>query len=130
MAGVLNVKTVHGTTNGDNFYQFVQTRLLPHLMPFNGTNPHSVVVMDNCAIHHVDGIAKSMQDVGALVHFLLPYSPDYQPTEETFSKVKYNLWHVEETYTTTDIETLMLASFTTVTPEDCQGWISHSGIYN
>lgn len=61
-------------------------------MPFNGVNPHSVVIMDNCAIHNVDGIVKSIHDVGALVHFLPPYSPDFQPIEETFSKVKTKMY--------------------------------------
>ena len=84
IAGLLDVMTVKGTTDGDTFYQFVQKYLLPHLLPFNGINPHSVVVMDNCSIHHVDNIVKSIQDVGALVHFLPPYSPDLQPIEETF----------------------------------------------
>ena len=40
------------TSNSDTTYDFVQENLLPHLMPFNGINPHSVVVLDNCAIHH------------------------------------------------------------------------------
>ena len=46
VAGLLDVKTVRGTTDGDTFYDFVQTHLLPHLMPFNGVNPHSVVIED------------------------------------------------------------------------------------
>ncbi len=60
MAGLLDILIVHGTTEGSTFYKFIQTHLLPHLMPFNGSNPHSVVVMDNCAIHHVDSIVKSI----------------------------------------------------------------------
>ena len=52
-AGLLDVKTARETTNGDTFYDFVQTHLLPHLMPFDGRNTHSVVVMDICSIHHV-----------------------------------------------------------------------------
>ena len=80
--GLLDVKTVRGTTNGDTFYEFVQTHLLPYLMPFDGRNPQSVVVMDNCTIHHVQEVVTSIQDVGALVHFLAPYSPDFNPIEE------------------------------------------------
>ena len=57
VSGLLDVMTVKGTTNGDDFYTFVQAYLLPHLMPFNGVNPHSVVILDNCAIHHVVEIA-------------------------------------------------------------------------
>lgn len=126
LAGVLDVMTVRETTDGDDFYTFIQYHLIPHLMPFNGTNPHSIVVMDNCAIHHVSDVVSSIQDTGALVHFLPPYSPDFQPIEETFSKVKSELKLIEEDM---DIEVLLLASFTSITPQDCQGWIHHSGIY-
>ena len=79
MAGLLDVKIHTGTSDGDTFYSFVQTHLLPQLMPYDGKNPHSVVIMDNCSIHHVPEVVKSIQDVGALVHFLPPYSPDFAP---------------------------------------------------
>ena len=112
-----------GTTDGDSFYHFVQTCLLPHLMPFDGINPHSIVVMDNCTIHHVEHIVKSIQDVGALVHFLPHYSPDLQPIEETFSKIKTEIKILEQDndQNSTDVELLLLTSFTSITPEDCQG---------
>lgn len=54
---LMSTKDVHitkGTTNGDTFYEFIQRNLLPHIQPFNGTNSHSVIVMDNCSIHHVN----------------------------------------------------------------------------
>ena len=41
--------------------------ILPHLMPFSGENPHSIVVLDNAAIHHIDGIKRKIKEVGALV---------------------------------------------------------------
>ena len=90
-SGLLDVKTVKGTTDGTDFYSFVQKYLLPHLMPYNGVNPHSVVILDNCSIHHIPEISQSISEVGALVHFLPPYSPDYNPIEELFSKVKTEL---------------------------------------
>ena len=90
--GVLDVMTVRETTDGDTFYEFVQTHLLQHLMPFNGTNLHSVVFLDNCAVHHMPEVVASIEDVGALVYFLPPpppsYSPDFNPIKETFLKVK------------------------------------------
>ena len=131
VAGLLDVMTVTGTTDADTFYKFVQTHLLPCIMPFNGVNPHSVVILDNCSIHHASGIMNAIEEVGALVHFLPPYSPDFNPIEEMFSKVKTVLKSTStEMDNVDDIETLLLASFTSVTPEDCRGWISHSGIYN
>ena len=85
--GFLDCHTVRGTANADVFQKFVAKTLLPHLMPFDGKNPHSVVIMDNCIIHHGDEVAKMIHEMGALVHFLPPYSPDYAPVEEA-SKVR------------------------------------------
>ena len=67
--GLFDVMTVRETTDGDTFYEFVQTHLLQHLMPFNGTNPHYVVVLDNFTVHHVPEVVVSIEDVAALVHF-------------------------------------------------------------
>ena len=87
-----------------------------------GTNPNSVVVMDNASIHHVDGVVIS--EVGALVQFLPPYSPDFAPIEECFSKVKSLMRAMEmEAQVTDDIETVALAAFSAITEEDCRNWI-------
>ena len=72
-AGLLDCLTVTGGVNRDEFYHFVHSRLLPHLKPFDGSNEHSIVVMD---IHHVDDIVNMIEEVGAMVLFLHPYSPD------------------------------------------------------
>ena len=112
--GLLDVKTVRGASNGDTFYDFVQENLLPHLMPFDGINPHSVV-----------------EGIGILVHFLPPYSPDFNPNEEAFSKVKSDLQsQLLENNGTTDVETQLLTSFISISPQDCHGWIVHPGINN
>ena len=79
-----------GGVDGDAFYNFVyiiERHLLPH-MPFDSHNPHNVLVMDNCAIHHVSRTVEMIYETDALVHFLPPYSPDYNPIEGLFSKVK------------------------------------------
>ena len=47
----------------------------PKLLQFDGYNPRSVVVMDNASIHHVDYAASLIEEMGALVVFLPPYSP-------------------------------------------------------
>ena len=85
---LLDCYVVEGSVDGDVFYNFVQTSLLPQLMPFNGVNPNSIVIMDNCSIHHVCEVVDLIQSVGALVIFLPPYSPHLMPIEECFSKVK------------------------------------------
>ena len=48
----------------------------------------TVVIMDNASIHHVDGIVNMIEEVGAMVMFLPPYSPDFNPIEALFSKLK------------------------------------------
>ena len=57
-------------------------------MPFNGTNPHSVVILDNAAIHHVKSVVASLKGLGVLVHLLSPYTSDKNAIEECFAKVK------------------------------------------
>ena len=96
MKGVLECTTATNSVDGDTSYAFIHSKLLPLLMLFNGKNPHSVVIMDNASIHHVDGIMDLIAGVGALLIFLPPYSPDYNPIEEAFSKVKTLIKAYEE----------------------------------
>ena len=126
--GILDVKTHKEVSNGDIFYDFINTHLIQHLMPFNGLNYNSVVVLDNCSIHHCTEVVESLKGIGVLVHFLPPYSPDLNPIEQAFSKIKIELKSIEQEIE--DIETAVLASFATITPLDCRNWISHSCIYN
>ena len=64
--GILDMKTVTGSVDGAVFYDFVQTSLLHHLMPFDGHNPHNVVILDNCSIHHEEETIHMIQEVGAI----------------------------------------------------------------
>lgn len=128
--GMLDCMTTTDSVDSDVFYDFVEKYLLPHLMPFNGTNPHSIVIMDNCSIHHCDDIVHMIEQVGALVHFLPPYSPDYNPIEEAFSKVKTVMKEYEAASQVTDHETMVLSAFACITPEDCNQWIKDCKIYN
>ena len=52
---------------------------------FDGVSEKSIVIMDNCSIHHVAEVKRMFMDSGIAVFFLPPYSPDYNPIEETFS---------------------------------------------
>ena len=74
--------------NRERFAKFVQhSTLLPVLMPFNGTNPHSVVVMDNTSIHHVEEIADLIEtQAGAKLCYLPPHSPNLDPVEGVFNQ--------------------------------------------
>ena len=86
--------------------------------------------MDNCSIHHIDEVTELIQQTGALIHWLPPYSPDYNPLEELFSKSKAMMKAMEvEMETIEDIDTIIYAAFSMITTSDCEGWISDSGIY-
>ena len=58
------------------------------MLPYDGINPNSVVVMDNCAIHHVDEVRRLLEDAGIMLVDLPPYSPDFNPIETAFSHIK------------------------------------------
>ena len=107
-------------------YDFTISCLLPHLQPYNGRNPHCVVILDNASIHHVSEISTAIQDMGALILFLPPYSPDMNPIEELFAKVKA-MMKMQTEYE--DIDVIALSAFAQVTQQDCRNWIAHAEIY-
>ena len=53
MSGVLDAVTYDHNISGETFANFLRKNMLQHFQPFNGTNPHSIVVMDNASIHHI-----------------------------------------------------------------------------
>lgn len=108
LQGVLAVEIVRGEVDADCYYDFLCKHLLPKLMPFNGHNEHSVIVQDNCAIHHVREVSDILHDAGVIVHYLPPYSPDYNPIEEAFTKVKLMMKAMEiEMELLDDIDTIV-----------------------
>ena len=126
--GILDYKFIHGTTNGDDFREFIERQLLPHLMSFDGKNTNSIVVMDNASIHHSQEVASLISSVGALLIYLPPYSPDLNPIEEVFSSVKaYLKAHEQVVFNTSDIESIVQDAFCKISQEDCKGWFSDCG---
>ena len=103
-------------------------------MPYNGTNPHSMIVLDNASIHHTDGIVEMLHSLGTLVLFLPPppHSLDYNPLEEAFSKLKSQIkeYELDMEMQTMNMHEIILTAFSSITREDCQQWIAHCGIYN
>ena len=77
--GLLEVKIVRGGVTGEIF-EFVNKQLLFHLMSFNGSNPNSIIIMDNCSIHHTESVAQSFDDIGVIVHYLQPRLQSYRAT--------------------------------------------------
>ena len=99
-------------------------------MPFKCANPNRLLILDNCSVHHVDEVDQALSDCGVLTHYQPPYSPDFNPIELAFSKVKYAIKSMEaEMQSINDLETVVLAAFATITPANCQEWINSIGIH-
>ena len=129
MEGILSCKLVRGSVDGDVFCEFIEESLMPKLMQFNGSNPRSIIIMDNCSIYHTSNVAQLLQETGALVYWLPPYSPNMNPIEEMFSKAKSVMKAMEiEMQAINDIDTIVYSAFSTITSHDSEGWIADSGI--
>ena len=127
MNGIVDCSPITGGVNSDMFKEFVEEKLASKLQPFNGTNPNSIIVMDNASIHHSTQVVQTLENLGLLIYFLPPYSPDLNPIEEAFSKLKYILQASELSTPHEDLETLILIAFPKITPTDCIGWMKHAG---
>jgi len=74
--GLLDTYITEHTIDGEEFCTFVERCSLPQLLPFNGTNPRSVVIMDNASIHHVEPAVRLIEEHGAsYTAFLTPLLP-------------------------------------------------------
>ena len=125
--GVLAVDMTSETVNRDKFVDFVRGSLIPELLPFDGCNPRSIVVMDNCSIHHVQEVIDLFIDAGILLLYLPPYSPDLNPIELTFSFIKHYLKQHECIAHIVSTTHLLQAAFDAVTSDLCNTWIEHCG---
>ena len=127
--GIHDIHMAEGTMNGERFEDFLRTTLLPFLQPFNWINHHSVVIMDNASIHHIQGVVDLIENqAGAKLFFLPPYSTDLNPCEELFSQVKSIMKQNDMLFQTTLTPRILLAmAFNMVTKEDCTEFITHSG---
>ena len=80
--GFIAPLTVDGAINGALFRAWVEQHLAPTL------RPGDLVVMDNLSSHKVKGVREAIESVGAELRYLPPYSPDLNPIELAFSKLK------------------------------------------
>ena len=86
-----------------------------------------VVVFDNLKPHLASGVAEAIERVGARVLPLPPYSPDYTPIEEMFSKVKAYLRRVAAR-TKDGLYDALGEARRRVTVQDILGWFQHAGL--
>ena len=109
-----------GAMDGQLFLAWVNQGLVGCLQP------DDVVVMDNLATHKVAGVREAIEGAGARLEYLPPYSPDFNPIENLWSKVKQALKSCDPR-TARQLFKAAGAAFDTVTPEDCHGFFLHAG---
>ncbi|MGB0562684.1 MAG: transposase, partial [Spirulinaceae cyanobacterium] len=107
-----------GGTNGALFLWFVETVLCPLLWP------GAVVVMDNLPAHKVDGVRQAIEAVGARLVYLSPYSPDFNPIEQLWSKLKGHLRAVEAR-TLDALHSSISEGLHLITLQDVLHWFTH-----
>jgi transposase len=111
---------VEGATTRPVFETYVEKVLLP------GLRRGQIVVMDNLTAHKGDRIRELIESAGCGLVYLPPYSPDLNPIEEAFSKIKGILRKVEARTREALVEALGLA-LSSVSKEDARGFFEHCG---
>ena len=112
--------SVEGATDGAAFEAYLKHFLVPTL------KEGQVVVMDNLQAHKSRRVRELIESAGASVLFLPPYSPDFSPIEEAFSKIKAILRSIEARTQETLVEAIGQA-LDAVSQGDALGWFSHCG---
>ena len=112
--------SVPGAIDGETMLFFVEELLVPTL------KRGDIVFMDNGPIHKLDEIEEAIEAVGAWVLFLPAYSPDLNPIENCWSKVKSILRSLKPR-TLQDLLDALGAAFSSITVQDILGWFRHCG---
>jgi transposase len=118
--GLIAPMVIEGAINGDLFLAYVQQILLPHL------SEGDIVVLDNLNSHKVAGVREAIEAVGAAIVYLPPYSPDFNPIEQVFSKVK-NEMRKRQPRTREACEQLCGECCGWISPQESLNYIRHAG---
>jgi transposase len=109
-----------GTLNGELFGAYMDAMLVPIL------NEGDILIMDNSSVHKVKNVTKSLIDKGIRIMFLPPYSPDFNPIELLWSKVKAFLKKIKER-TFDNLADALKRALEHITPTDINNWFFHDG---
>jgi transposase len=104
-----------GPMNGEMFLAWVQQGLAPRLQTGD------LVIMDNLATHKIRGVREAIQSRGARLLYLPPYSPDFNPIEPMWSKIKQIL-RSHAPRTETQLLSAAKTAFQAISPMDCKGF--------
>jgi transposase len=120
LGGVTAPMTLDGAMSGAAFLAYVEQVLVPTL------RPGDVVILDNLPAHKPLEIARAIERAAAELRFLPPYSPDFNPIELAFSKIKA-LLKKAAARTREDLWDAIRNAIDAVTPADCRGFFTATG---
>ena len=109
-----------GAADTAAFVTYIEQVLCPTL------KPGDIVVMDNLSVHKSPEVQRLVQAVGAEVRFLPAYSPDLNPIEKMWSKIKNSLRSLEAR-TPAQLDEAISVAFSKVTAKDAMGWFASCG---
>jgi transposase len=111
---------VDGPMNGELFLEWVRRFLCPTL------SPGDIVIADNLSSHKVDGVKAAIEAVGAQLEYLPPYSPDLNPIEQVFSKLKTLLRKASERQIDA-LQTTIGRLLDAFSPQECANYLRNAG---
>lgn len=120
LRGIIAPMMLRGAMTSRAFEAYVEQCLVPEL------KTGDVVVMDNLAAHRRPAIAAMVASVGALVVYLPPYSPDFNPIEHGWSKLK-SILRKAGARTLRRLMRALCVALRAITPSDSRGWFAHCG---
>ena len=118
--GVMAPLVLSGAVNGTVFYSYIEQCVVPTL------KSGDILFMDNLSAHKVAGLEELIQACGAHLIYLPPYSPDFNPIELAWSKVKSILRRLKARTFPYLIKALKQALLA-ITPQDIHAWFAHCG---
>jgi len=120
MSGLTAPMVLDGAMNGAAFLAYVEQVLVPTL------RPGDIVIMDNLPAHKPVAIRQAIEAAGAELRFLPPYSPDFNPIEMAFSKLKA-LLRKAAARTMDDLWDAIATAIKTFTPLECANYFTACG---
>ena len=111
---------IDGAMDGETFATYVRTQLAPAL------EPGTVVILDNLGVHRNASAAEAIRQRGCWFLYLPPYSPDLNPIEQAFSKLKAHLRRIGAR--TFDALVAALGTICNLfSPDECQNYLKNAG---
>lgn len=120
LSGLVAVMTIDMATDGDIFKAYLEQVLVPAL------RPGQVVVMDNLSAHKVVGVRDLIESAGARLEYLPAYSPDLNPIEPCWSKLKA-LLRKAAARSYEALDHAISEALAVITASDAHGWFKHCG---